>query len=139
MRPNTLSILAVLTAIAAIAAAWAVHLDWSTWRKPEFGARVFPELAKKLPSIEKIIVDRAGEPLTIVKTPDGWILEQSDNYPVRTEIVQKTLHDLSELRLLAPKTRLAKRYDALSIQALRAAGRSVQELREQLEDDAGLP
>ena len=135
MRPKSLSILAALTAIAVLAAAWAVHLDWSTWRKPEFGARVFPELAKKLPSIEKIIVDRAGEPLTIVKTPDGWILEQSDNYPVRTEIVQKTLHDLSELRLLAPKTRLAKRYAKLQVED--PVGAKAKSRRIRLIDGAG--
>jgi len=116
VRPNTLSILAVLTAIAAIAAAWAVHLDWSTWRKPEFGKLVFPQLAQKLSAVDKIIVDRAGGPLTIVKSSNGWILKQSDDYPVRAEIVQKTLHDMSQLRLLAPKTRLAKRYAKLQVE-----------------------
>ncbi len=116
MRPNTLSILAILTAVAAIAAAWAVHLDWSNWRKPEFGALVFPQLAKHLPSIEKVVVDHAGRPLTMVKSSDGWILQQSDGYPVRTETVQKTLLALSELRLLAPKTRLAKRYTKLHVE-----------------------
>ena len=116
MRPNTLSILAILTAIAAIAAAWAVHLDWSTWRKPEFGELVFPQLAQKLPTVDKIIVGRAAGPITITKSSDGWILKQSDNYPVRAEIVQKTLHDMSQLRLIAPKTRLAKRYAKLQVE-----------------------
>jgi hypothetical protein len=127
--------LAILTAIAAIAAAWAVHLDWSNWRKPEFGERVFPQLAKQLPSVEKIVVDRAGGPLTIIKSSTGWILKQSDNYPVRAEIVQKTLHDMSQLRLLSPKTRLEKRYAKLEVED--PAGAKAKSRRIRLMDGSG--
>lgn len=129
MRPKTLTILSALTAVGVSAAAWAVHRDWSNWRKPEFGELVFPDLAAKLSAVEKIVVRRGTGPLTIVKTADGWILKESDDYPVRANTVQKTLLTMAQLRLLAPKTRVKARYPKLEVEEPKEKGSKSRRIR----------
>lgn len=116
MSGRALKILAICTLIGVIAAGWAVQLEWSSWGGQESGKKVFPDLAAKIESVDRLVVLSRHGRMTIKRTPAGWVRSESDDYPVQNKVVQKTLFDLSELRKLEPKTQKKERYGRLALQ-----------------------
>lgn len=116
MSARALKILAAFTLIGVIAAGWAVQLEWSSWGGQEHGNKVFPNLAAKIETVDRVVIRSRHGRMTVKRTPTGWVLSESDDYPVRSKVVQKTLFDLSELRKLEPKTQKKERYARLALQ-----------------------
>lgn len=116
MSARALKVLAFLTLVGVIAAGWAVQLEWSSWGGQEFGKKVFPDLAEKVETVDRLVVLSRHGRMTIKRSPAGWALSESDDHPVQGKVVQKTLFDLSELRKLEPKTQKQERYGRLDLQ-----------------------
>jgi hypothetical protein len=122
MNVRVLSTLAILAVIVSLAAVWAVQREVADWRTPAHGKLIFPELAKRVNDAGKLIVRHAGKQLTIIRRDPGWVLAESDNYPVQGKTVQRALVALSELRWLEPKTKKPDRYAKLQLQNPDAKG-----------------
>lgn len=116
MNVRALSTLAILAAVFFLAAVWAVHREVEDWRTPAHGKFVFPGFAERLNDAGKLVVRHAGRKLTIVRRDPGWVLRNSDDYPVQGKTVQRALIALSELRWLEPKTKKPDRHAKLQLQ-----------------------
>ena len=116
MSKKAFRILAICTALAVVAAIWAVQQDWSRWGANENGTKLFPQLAANLDSIARIKIRHRGVEMTIERRPDGWVLLESDGFPVRSKAVQELLFALSDSRRLEPKTQDARKYARLQVE-----------------------
>jgi hypothetical protein len=107
--------LAICTAIAVVAAFWAVQQEWSRWDSNDYGTKLFPELAGKLDDIAHVQLRHGSTNITLDRTPKGWAVLESDDYPARSNAIQELLYALSEARRVEPKTQEARKFAKLQV------------------------
>lgn len=87
-------------------------------------AKLFlPELEKNINDITSIDIRVAdGENITVYKDEDRWKLKQKSNYVVDFSQVRKLLIELSELTILAKKTKKMENYAKLGVEDVSSTG-----------------
>jgi Domain of unknown function (DUF4340) len=115
MSKKALSYLAICTAIAVVAAIWAVQQEWSRWGSNDYGTKLFPELASKLDDVARVRLRHGDTTITLDRTAKGWAVHESDDYPAHSNAVQELLYALSEARRVEPKTREEKKFAKLEV------------------------
>jgi len=116
MNAKTLLALVLVAILAVIAASLAVRGRRSAAPTPASDVGpVLEALATRGNDVALIRVESADETLTIVRSDDGWIVEEKGGYPVKFEEVAKTVSGLAQLELLEPKTANPERYDRLGV------------------------
>ena len=122
MSAKQLKILAVFAALGILAATWAVRHELSSWAKLEQGDKFFPALAERLDTVRRVQVSQGGRTLTFKLLQDGWVLAESDDYPLNPNFVQDVLRNLSELARLERKTGKPQLLARLHLQNPQAKG-----------------
>ena len=114
------STLAVLAALAGLAVAGVVLVEGRSRRDTAetalVGARFVPELHRRINDVALVHVNRAGEPLTIRRSGDQWVIVEKGDYPAQFEKVRATLVGLAELRAAEPMTAKKENYERLGVQ-----------------------
>lgn len=119
IRRRTVILLGAATAVAVIAAAAAVYQRTAETRTAVQAERVYPALEGLAGDVRQVRLVRAeggkDGTVTMTRTGSGWILEERDGFPVRTDLVRKLLFDLGQLELIERKTADADRFDRLQL------------------------
>jgi hypothetical protein len=83
---------------------------------------LLPTLAKSPQTIASVQLLRDGKSLSLVRTPQGWVLPEKGNYPALEEPVAKLVRGLLAARVLESKTSDPTLYERLSVQDPPAVG-----------------
>ena len=79
---------------------------------------LFPALADKINDIAQIKIQQGDhDPIVIAKKQDQWLVSSADNYPANITQIKITAIALSQAMILAKKTDVPARYEALGVQS----------------------
>ena len=116
---RTVTLLGTLTLLTAIGAAVAMTDRLSEVRTEVQSELLYPDFDRRASEVHQIEVIRSQDnedgTISIVRTGDGWILQQRDGYPARTDTVRKLLFDIGQLELIERKTADPGRFDRLQL------------------------
>src|SRR4051812_44187790 len=96
MRPLTVGILGVVTAVAVVGAVTVVVRSQPATSLAK-GQRVFAGLDSKLANAQSIEIVKKDAKYTIVRRDDRWVVPDKSDYPARADAVRKALVGLAEL------------------------------------------
>jgi hypothetical protein len=97
-------------------AAILVYSSRAPWSGAADGnARLAPNLASDVRSVDRIHITQGGKTLAIEKSGDQWLVKSQDGYPASAEKIRTLLIALTDAKLLEPKTKVASRYAALNV------------------------
>ncbi|MFX4220569.1 MAG: DUF4340 domain-containing protein [Thalassobaculum sp.] len=116
---RTVTLLGTLTVLTAIGASVAMVDRLSEVRTEVQAELLYPDFDRRAGEVQQIEVIRADGnedgTISIVRTGDGWILQQRDGFPARTDTVRKLLFDIGQLELIERKTADPGRFDRLNL------------------------
>lgn len=116
-RDLELPVLAGVTAVMVIAAAWAVGERYATAaldRKE--GGLVFPDLQRHVASVSSVELARAGGGFTLNRRPEGWGNMGVGGYPARQARIEKMIGGLVTLSYFEPRTARARLYPKIGVE-----------------------
>lgn len=115
MTPKQFAALAATAAVSLVAAilVYSARTNWTT--DATGGGQLMPGLAADAAKVDRIVVSRGGDTLTLKKAGDGWLVESQDGYPASTEKVRALVAALAQASLAEPKTRVLERYALLQV------------------------
>lgn len=123
---RTVTLLGTLTLLTAIGASVAMVDRLSDVRTEVQAEPLYPEFDRRAGEVHQIEVIRADDnedgTISIVRTGDGWILQQRDGFPARTDTVRKLLFDIGQLELIERKTGDPGRFDRLNLRDVAQEG-----------------
>ena len=123
---RTVTLLGSLTVLVAIGAAVAMVERVAEVRTEVSSELLYPDFDLRAGDVRQIEVIRAEDnedgTISIVRTGDGWILQQRDGYPARTDNVRKLLFDIGQLKLIERKTADPGRFDRLQLRDVAQEG-----------------
>lgn len=116
MKRLHLQILTLVTAIALVLAITSLIIR-SDGSEGSFETRLlFPDLAEKIGTVDRITVTSFGDQTILVRDKDGgWMVENRSGYNANQEAVGKVLQGLQDARLVEAKTSLAARHDDIGL------------------------
>jgi hypothetical protein len=121
MTQRRLILLFVVSLIVLGLAVWVTHREQNSGASLA-GARVLPGLRARLNTVTEVRISGPnGKHVVIEKGAKHWLVSQR-HYPANTGQLRKLLIDLSNLRVVQTKTRLAKNYPLLGVQPVTAKG-----------------
>lgn len=119
IKRRTVILLGAVTLATTAAAVVAVVDRMAETRTEVEAVRIYPDLQERAGEVQQVRIARAEGSetgtVTLVRTDDGWVLEERDDFPARTDLVRKLLFDLGELELIERKTAEPDRYDRLDL------------------------
>lgn len=126
IRRRTVMLLGMVTAVATLGAAAAVIERTGETRTAVQAERVYPALEDRAADVRQVKLARAeggkDGSVTMTRSESGWVLEERDRFPVRTDLVRKLLFDLGQLELIERKTADASRLDRLQLKDVTEKG-----------------
>lgn len=114
MLNNRFFLLAITTVIVVVCAFTVVQLRAP--QKAKDKELLFPQLADKMHQIEGMRLDGYKKSISLSRQGDAWGIDDFDGYPALPEKVNAAILGLSELRILAPKTKQARLYHRLGVE-----------------------
>ncbi len=82
---------------------------------PGAGTRLFPDLRVVANDIDRIIVTRTGDSISIEKIGDGWVVPDRGGYEANVAIVTEVLLAMTEAAVVEPKTTIPELHDRLGV------------------------
>jgi len=123
---RTVTLLGTLTVLTSLGATVAVIDRLSEVRTDVEAEALYPDFDRRAGEIHQIEVIRAEDnedgSISIVRTGDGWILQQRDGFPARTDTMRKLLFDIGQLELIERKTADPGRFERLDLRDVAQAG-----------------
>lgn len=123
---RTVTLLGTLTLITALGAGVAMIDRLSEIRTEVEAETLYPDFDRRAGEVHQIEViraeDNADGTISIVRTGDGWILQQRDGFPARTDTMRKLLFDIGQLELIERKTADPGRFDRLDLRDVAQLG-----------------
>ncbi|MFQ5660676.1 MAG: DUF4340 domain-containing protein [Gammaproteobacteria bacterium] len=133
MKANRLALLTVITFTVIIAAVYT-----SYYHSPETGKKkelLFPDLNKKINSVSKMTIHGNQSTITLRRDGNQWKIKEADDYPALFDKIKQTVIAVSELKILAYKTRNVALYPRLGVEDVNKKGAKSKLVT--LEDNAG--
>ena len=127
MTPRLLSVLAVASLVAVVAAGYSVSQERG-FETMAAGSKVFPELLDRLNEVTELKVVHNTRQMTLVRKDKHWSMVESDGYIAEFKSIQKILISLAELVYVEAKTKrpdLLKKLDLRDPAAKESRGRHV--------------
>ena len=116
-RSNGLVILAGVTAVTVIAAAWSVSERYSTVAlEQQEGGVVFAGLQEKVGDISTVEISRAAGNFVLRRQADGWANLGAGGYPARQARIEKMIGGLVGLSYFEPKTERSGLYPKIGVE-----------------------
>lgn len=106
--------LAITTVIVVVCAFTVVQLRAP--QKAKDKELLFPQLADKMHQVEGMSLEGYKRTVSLSRNDDQWGIDDFDGYPALAEKVNSAIIGLSELRVLAPKTKQARLYHRLGVE-----------------------
>lgn len=123
---RTVTLLGTLTLLTSVGAGIAMVDRLSEVRTEVEAEILYPDFDRRAGEVHQIEVIRAEDnedgSISIVRTGDGWILQQRDGFPARTDTVRKLLFDIGQLELIERKTADPGRFDRLNLRDVAQEG-----------------
>jgi hypothetical protein len=119
MKLKSLIILVIAVAIGVAA----YYLSTSDNKlSTDANKRLVPDLAENLNSINKFIINEAGNALltSVSKTDQGWVVDNRDGYQANIALVRDTFNNLAEAKLIEAKTSNPENFVKLGVEDLAA-------------------
>jgi len=116
MNPKAFIWLAGVTAIVLIAAAFSIQSQYGGAPRLQVETPVFPGLENKVNTISEIDIAHAEGKFTLKRIQGRWTAADRSGYPANLEKIQKTIFNVSQLRLREAKTKMPDRYVRLDLQ-----------------------
>ena len=121
MTQRRLGFLLVVSLAVLVLAVWVVHSQSGAGAADGAGATVLPGLENRLNSVTEVRISAAGGVHTALrKGARRWMVSERA-YPADSGKLRKLLIDLGNLKIVERKTRLAKNYPILGVQAVTSA------------------
>jgi hypothetical protein len=125
MSLRTLAILAFVTVLACLAAAWAWSANGGGRASgPDDGALAFPALTAPGAEPAQIDMKSAGFELTLERGESDWLATGHGDYPVSTASVNRLVAEIAGLRTRDRKTSLPERYGLIGLEDVTTPGAS---------------
>jgi len=119
-----LLILAVVTALSVLAAAWAVLDRQRSTQVASVPAELFPGLIDRVNEVTRLSVDAPGLAFTIVKgEDDAWSVPERGGYPVSFETVKQSVVGIAGLKPLEAKTARPELHEKLGLRTVADGGK----------------
>lgn len=122
MTPKTLFVFSGVTAILVIAAALSVINRPAATYIPTDRPLVFAGFSEQLNDATSIQIQTEKRKFTIRRFGEGWGVAELNGYPAKFDKVKTILVELSQLRLLEPKTADSARFDRLNLRNVTKKG-----------------
>jgi len=120
MTPKTVIGLGVVTAVAVVAAGFSIASQYGGTQQTRIEEPVVEGLEDRINDVAKIVVKSSSDEFTVVRGDKGWTVPEEDGYPADQDLVRRTLYQLSQLRLIEPKTTMEERYPRLQVEDVAA-------------------
>jgi hypothetical protein len=134
-RNNGLAILAGVTLVTIVAAAWSVSERYSTVAlEQKEGGLVFPDLQEKVGEISTVEIVRADGNFVLQRRPEGWANMGVGGYPARQTRIEKMIGGLVSLSYFEPKTERSSLYSKIGVEDVSGDAKST---RLRVNDEAG--
>jgi len=105
MKPRRLIALAAATGFSVVVAIATIMMSREAVKPAFRPAPLFPALTGQLNDAREISIVTGQSSLTMLRQADGrWVLSESYDYPVKPDMVRKTLLGLADLELAAPRS-----------------------------------
>jgi hypothetical protein len=114
MFKNKLIVLSLVTVCVIITASVFVKLRAPQLEKdkPNF----FPELSKKIESVNHISIEGFAESINLSRINDTWVIDEFDAYPALPEKVKNAVLGAADLKINSEKTSLPRLYHRLGVE-----------------------
>ncbi len=134
-RNSGLVILAGVTLITIMAAAWSISERYSTVALEEQeGGLVFADLSERVGDISTVEIMRAKGNFVLQHRPEGWANVGVGGYPARQKRIEKMIGGLVGLSYFEPKTERSSLYSKLGVEDVLEDAKST---RLKVKDDSG--
>ena len=122
MKPKTLMILAGITLVVIVGAAF---FGQERKDKPnQSGELVFPGLMAQINDIVEMTIETKDQTVTLVRQDEKWSVKEKGGYTASFEKVKPVLIGMAELRIREPKTKNPDLYEKLGLQDHHTEGSS---------------
>jgi len=118
MTPKVFTGLAVVTAAVVIAAGFSIVHRYQTASYVAEKEPIFPAMHDKVNDAAEILYEDKQVRILVARKDGKWVLAERHDYPVSDQIVRELLIGLAELKILEPKTKLAKLYPRIQVDDL---------------------
>ena len=81
-------------------------------------ALLYPQLLEQLNDVRKVTLALPAERINLVRSGDGWVLADRDNFPVASAQVRELLMQIAALRIREAKTSKPENYANLGVEDL---------------------
>ena len=122
MKPKTLLILAAITLVVIVGAAF--FGKEKTDKPNQSGELVFPGLMAQINDIVEMTIETKEQTVTLVRQDEKWSVKEKGGYPASFEKVKPVLIGMAELRIREPKTKNPDLHEKLGLQDYNAEGSS---------------
>ena len=120
MTPKTFVGLAVVTAVVTAAAITGAYSHYSVGGAVRTETPAFPGLVDKLDEVTQVTIQAHDKTFILKRDRKGWVMADKGGYVARGKKVNKTLVQLSQLRLTEEKTRKPDLFPRLQVEDVTA-------------------
>jgi len=117
MSERTTNILGYLTLFAILAAIWVMFGEDPTREQGARGERTFSGLEERINEVHTVKLEQGPNTVTLVRTSEGWVLQERSNYSAATDKVIALLRGVALSDRREPKTANQDRYARLELGA----------------------
>lgn len=117
--------MALIAAISVGVAFITLSIQARSLRPPTSVGLVLPELAARIGDAQRVTLTTADGAMTIVRTRDGWVMRDRDDYPVRPEAMEQLAEALTTMALRRRMTTDPENYPRIGVDDPAAGGRGV--------------
>ena len=114
MKKNHLLLLFAITAIAVVIAIVTTHKQAPTFDQTK--TVLFPDLKTTINELNEVAIQRGQKTLTLVNEAGTWKIREADRHPALFTRIKQTAIAVSDLEILAEKTKNPEQYTTLGVE-----------------------
>ena len=118
MTPKVFLGFAAVTVVVVAAAGFSIAQRYQTATFSAEKEPIFPAMHDKVNDVSEILYEDKQVRILVARKDGKWVLAERHDYPVSDQIVRELVIGLAELKILEPKTKLAKLYPRIQVDDL---------------------
>lgn len=124
MTPKSVIGLGVVTFVAVVAAAVSIADQYGKTRQAGIEEPIVAGLEDRINDVASLSVKSSDDAFTVNRGANGWTIAEKGGFPADGKMVRRVLFQLSQLRLIEPKTQMSERYPLLEVEDVTADAKS---------------